>query len=108
VAGAGIGGTEDAPLDGAGAALALSDEDPAAVFGLSERPGATAATNPAKPAVSAAAPTITQRRVRLTRASAASRISTARERSRPPVFRYSFLMFESTIGRDCQRSVRAI
>lgn len=47
----------------------------------SERPGATAETRPAKPAVNAAAPAMTQRRVRLTRASAASLINAARERS---------------------------
>ena len=46
----------------------------------SDRPGATADTRAAKPAVSAAAPAMTQRRVRLTRASAASRIKTARDR----------------------------
>ena len=104
-----MAGIDDPPLLAAEDELALSEEEAEeAVFDLSERPGATAATNPAKPAVIAAAPTITQRRVRLTRASAASRISTARERSRPPVFRDSFPMFGFTIGRDCQRSVRAI
>lgn len=45
------------------------------------RPGATAETSAANPAVSAAAPAITQRRVDRTRASAASRSNTARERS---------------------------
>jgi hypothetical protein len=59
------------------------------------RPGATADTSAAKPAVSAAAPAITQRRVDLTRASAASRSSTARDRS---AFRYSG--FESIIARE--------
>ena len=42
-------------------------------------PGATADTSAAKPAVSAADPAITHRRVRPTRASAASRTSTARD-----------------------------
>ena len=45
------------------------------------RPGATADTSAAKPAVSAAAPAITHRRVSRTRASAASRSSIARDRS---------------------------
>jgi hypothetical protein len=46
-----------------------------------ERPGATADTSAANPAVNAAAPAIIQRRVTLTRASAASRSSMARDRS---------------------------
>ncbi len=91
------------------AALALSlAADPEVFFAASERPGATADTRAARPAVSAAAPAITQRRVRLTRESAASRISTARERSRPPVFRYSCPILSFTIGRENQRSVRAV
>jgi hypothetical protein len=49
--------------------------------GESDRPGATADTSAANPAVTAAAPTIIQRRVTLTRASAASRSSMARDRS---------------------------
>jgi hypothetical protein len=49
-------------------------------FDASERPGATAETSAAKPAVSAAVPAMTQRRVRPTRARAASRASTARDR----------------------------
>jgi hypothetical protein len=49
-------------------------------FEASDRPGATAETSAAKPAVSAAAPAINHRRVRRTRASAASRASTARDR----------------------------
>jgi hypothetical protein len=47
----------------------------------SVRPGATADTSAAKPAVSAAAPAIVQRRVSRTRANAASRSSMARDRS---------------------------
>lgn len=72
-------GLELEPVAAAALALWLA----LGVFEASERPGATAATSPAKPAVSAAAPAITQRRVRLTRASAASRISAARDRSEP-------------------------
>jgi hypothetical protein len=53
------------------------------VFEARERPGATADTNAAIPAVSAAVATIAQRRVRRTRSSAASRNSAARERSDP-------------------------
>ena len=47
------------------------------VFDASDRPGATAETSAAKPAVSAAVPAITQRRVRPTRTMAASRASAA-------------------------------
>jgi hypothetical protein len=47
----------------------------------SERPGATAETSAAKPAVSAAVPTITHRRVRPMREIAASRASAARDLS---------------------------
>ena len=50
------------------------------VFEASERPGATAETRAANPAVSAAAPAITHRRVRRILVSAASRASTARDR----------------------------
>jgi hypothetical protein len=49
------------------------------VFEASDRPGATAETSPAMPAVSAAVPAITHRRVRPTRAMAASRASAARD-----------------------------
>ncbi|HUJ34991.1 MAG TPA: hypothetical protein VLW51_07260 [Solirubrobacteraceae bacterium] len=59
----------------------LATSVPAGDFEASDRPGATAETRAAKPAVSAAAPAMIHRRVRLTRASAASRASTARERS---------------------------
>lgn len=48
-------------------------------FEASDLPGATAETSAANPAVSIAAPAITQRRVRLIRSSAASRASAARE-----------------------------
>jgi hypothetical protein len=71
------------------------------LFGDSERPGATADTSEANPAVSTAAPAITQRRVRLTRASAASRIKTARDRSG------WFPRFDITSRTENQRSVRA-
>jgi hypothetical protein len=94
---------EELVLDDAALALAA----PADAFEASERPGAIADTSAAKPAVRAAAPRITQRRARLTRSSAASRIKTARDRSGPPR-RWSCPMFEFTIGGDCQRSVRAI
>jgi hypothetical protein len=81
----------------------------AAFAELNVRPGASAETSAAKPAVRAAAPRITQRRVRPTRARAASRIKTARDRSLPgPPLRYLCPIFELTMGRDCQRSVRAI
>lgn len=89
-------------------ALAVPVEVEAEVFEASERPGASADTSAAKPAVSAAVAKITQRRARLARSSAASRIKTARDRSRPPPLRYSCRIFELTMDRDCQRSVRAI
>ena len=54
---------------------ALADE----VLDASDRPGATADTSAAKPAVSPAVARSTQRRVRRTRASAASRIRAARD-----------------------------
>ena len=85
-------GTEDAlivpPEDDEPLAPRPDDELPVAVdasvwaadFEAGDRPGATAETSAAKPAVSAAVPTITHRRVRLTRARAASRASTARDR----------------------------
>jgi hypothetical protein len=74
---------EPAPLadDAAPEAVALEAAPPAAFGDDTDRPGATADTSAANPAVSTAAPAITQRRVRLTRATAASRISTARDRS---------------------------
>jgi len=62
------------------AVLALVDA-PFALFEDSEWPGATEDTSAANPAVNAAAPAITQRLVRLTRTSAASRIIAARDRS---------------------------
>jgi hypothetical protein len=66
-----------------------------------ECPGATDDTRAANPAVNAAAPAITQRRVRLTRASAASRTIAARDRStREDWF--------SIVGRENHRSVRAV
>jgi hypothetical protein len=54
-----------------------------AALAPSDRPGAIAETSPAAPAVSAAVPASTQRRVRTMRASAASRSITARGRSLP-------------------------
>jgi hypothetical protein len=75
-------------------ALGLVEDD-------TEWPGATADTRAANPAVSAAAPAITQRRVDRTRASAASRINTARDRSTPEG------LF-SIVGRENHRSVRAV
>lgn len=63
--------------------------------GESDRPGATADTSAANPAVNAAAPAIIQRRVSLTRASAASRSSMARDRS---AFRCS--VFEGIMTRE--------
>jgi hypothetical protein len=65
------------------------------------RPGATADTSAAKPAVSAVAPAITQRRVDRTRPSAASRINTARGRS-------TLEDSCSIVGRENHRSVRAV
>lgn len=65
------------PVAATGLAPAFADED------ASVRPGATADTSAAMPALSAAVPTITQRRVRRTRSSAASRSSAARDRSEP-------------------------
>jgi hypothetical protein len=56
-------------------------------FDASERPGATAETSAAKPAVSAAVPTITHRRVRPMREIAASRASAARDLSSRPAVR---------------------
>jgi hypothetical protein len=63
-------------------ALAVSEvvAEPAVDFGASERPGATADTSAANPAVSPAAARMTQRRVRPIRARAASRASAARDR----------------------------
>jgi hypothetical protein len=73
-----------------------------------DRPGATADTSAAKPAVSAAVPAITQRRVRPTRASAASRISAARDGLLAVLIDGSLRMFGFTIGRENQRSIRAV
>jgi hypothetical protein len=87
--------------------LALAEVDPAPAFEPfeadddSECPGATDDTRAANPAVNAAAAAITQRRVRLTRASAASRIIAARDRSIPED------LF-SIVGRENHRSVRPI
>jgi hypothetical protein len=64
---------DDPGADDPLAAAALPD----GVFEASDRPGATAETSPAMPAVSAAVPAITHRRVRPTRAMAASRASAA-------------------------------
>jgi hypothetical protein len=69
----------------------------------SERPGATAETSAANPAVSAAAPTTIQRRVRLIRSSAASRASAARD-----LFGPMDPIVDFTIDRENQRSVRAV
>jgi hypothetical protein len=90
-------GITDAALRVGNAARALELFEP----DDSDRPGATAETRAAKPAVSAAAPAIIQRLVNLTRASAESRSSTARDRS---AFRCSGV--ESIIARGNQRSVR--
>jgi hypothetical protein len=68
---------------------------PAGCLDASDRPGATTETSAAKPAVSAAVPAMTHRRVRLTRANAASRASTARDWSLPLVIRSSLgIMFQ--------------
>jgi hypothetical protein len=61
----------------------LATPTSAEAFEASDRPGANADTSAAKPAVSAAVAMITQRRVRRTRSSAASRITAARDRSEP-------------------------
>jgi hypothetical protein len=68
-------------VDAARALFAEEDEDEDEDEDDNEWPGATADTSAAKPAVRAVAPAITQRRVDRTRASAASRINTARDRS---------------------------
>jgi hypothetical protein len=87
-----MAGSADAVVLGvAGAGRApefFADED-------NVRPGATADTSAAKPAVSAAAPAITHRRVNRTRANAASRSSIARDRS---ALRCS--EFESIIAKE--------
>jgi hypothetical protein len=57
-----------------------------------ERPGATAATSTAKPAVRPAVPPTTQRRVRLTRSSAASRSDCAGDRSWGPMWGFCQLL----------------
>jgi hypothetical protein len=75
-------------LDGSAAATFVPGLD----LEASERPGARADTSAAKPAVSAAVPTITHRRVRPTRSSAASRASAAREGFRPVFIRRSVPM----------------
>ncbi len=67
------------PLVAAPTRAAPDAADEAGVLEPEERPGATAATSTAKPAVMPAVPPITQRRVRLTRSSAASRSDWARE-----------------------------
>lgn len=71
-------------------------------FEASDRPGATAETSAAKPAVSAAVPAITQRRVRRSRRSAASRASTARDRLLFVVIRCS-LPIIPLLGTENQR-----
>jgi len=84
---------------GGNAGIADDDDDdgraPAVVFvalgdfEASDRPGATAETSAAKPAVSAAVPAITHRRVRPMREIAASRASAARDFSSRLVIRCS-------------------
>jgi hypothetical protein len=80
LAGAGIRGIEE-PLARAPDEAALAVSLLELVFDLDARecPGATADTSATKPAVAAADPAITQRRVRVTRASAASRARAARD-----------------------------
>lgn len=100
LAGAGIRGIEEPPLP-----CVAPDVDAVAArdFDASECPGATADTSAANPAVSAADPAITQRRVRVIRASAASRASAAVDldgRGLP--------IFELIVGRENQRPVRAV
>ncbi len=95
----------DAEPDPDDDALATLDAPVLVRFDDSERPGATADTSAAKPAVSIAAPAIIQRRVNLTRASAASRSNAARDRS---VLGCLYPIFESIIGGENQRSVRAV
>lgn len=67
----------DAPEDAPDDAPAV-DADATGCL-ANDRPGASADTRAAKPAVSAAAATITHRRVRTTRSMAASRASAARD-----------------------------
>jgi hypothetical protein len=68
---------------------ALATSVAAGDFEASDRPGASAATSAAKPAVSAAVPAMTHRRVRLMRTSAALRASTARDRGSVVLMRCS-------------------
>jgi hypothetical protein len=78
-----------------GAALEL-DGDAAA-----DRPGSTSATSTANPAVSAALPPITHRRVRLTRCNAASRLRWAAEPCSGPPIEFSVrLMVAKAISRQ--------
>jgi hypothetical protein len=102
LAGAGIRGIEE-PLELAPDVEALAVSAP--VLGLdfdaSEWPGATADTSATKPAVAAADPAITQRRVRVTLASAASRARAALDLRGCPIF-------ELIVGRENQRPVRAV
>lgn len=65
----------------------------------SERPGATAETSAAMPAVSSAEPAITQRRVRLIRSSAASRASAARDCVWRMLIRWSLIFCPNYQGR---------
>jgi len=85
------------PVDDAVVATsACAEED----FEASERPGATADTSAAKPALSAAVAMITQRRVRRTRSRAASRTIGARARSEPKLMRFPIVasLSEETVS----------
>ena len=79
LAGGGIGGIADELLRLDVECVAVATSARPGDLALSVLPGATADTSAANPAVSAAAPAMTHRRVRLTRSSAASRASTARD-----------------------------
>ncbi len=92
----GIADDEDPVLAVADPLLAVEDPVLAVVFVVPtvgfdarDRPGATAETSAAKPAVSAAVAAITHRRVRPMRAIAASRASAARDLSSLLVIRCS-------------------
>ncbi|MBV8944198.1 MAG: hypothetical protein JOZ95_02165 [Solirubrobacterales bacterium] len=78
-AGGGIAGIADERVLPGVERVAVAAEARPGDLDVSVFPGATADTSAAKPAVSAAAAAMTHRRVRLTRASAASRASTARD-----------------------------
>jgi hypothetical protein len=89
---AGSRGSEVDPLVAEPTRAAPDAPDEADALEPEERPGATAATSTAKPAVSPAVPPTTQRRVRLTRSSAASRSDSAGDRPWDPMWGFCALL----------------